>query len=94
MEMGKVAGEVVEEERSLLELVRPLVPGLLEVEQDGLGGLGDTQVVRLESHSRIRTSLLMILMSRKVTAMVYDPLLVLLADVQVVIVAGNSGIVV
>ena len=89
MEMGKVVGEVVEEDRILMGLVRPLVLGLLEVGQDRLGRLGDTPVIRLESHSRTRTSLLMILMSRKVTVTAYGLLLVVLVDVQVAVVVGS-----
>ena len=87
-----MVGEVVVEDRSLMGLVRPPVPGLLEVGQDRLGRLGDTPVVQLESHSRTRTSLLMILTSRKAKVMVYDLLLVVLVDVQVVVVAGSSSI--
>ena len=87
--MGKVVGEVVEEDRILMGLVRPLVLGLLEVGQDRLGGLGDTPVIRLESHSRTRTSLLMILMSRKVKVRAYGLLLVVLVDVQVAVVVGS-----
>ena len=84
-----MVGEVVEEDRNLMGLVRPLVPGLLEVGQDRLGRLGDTPVVRLESHSRTRTSLLMILMSRKVKVRAYGLLLVVLVDVQVAVVVGS-----
>ena len=94
MEMGKVVGEVVEVDRSLKELVRPLVQGLLEVGQDRPGRLDDTPVAGPESHSRTRMRLLMNLMSRKAKVMVYGSLLAVLVDVQVVEVSGNSGIMV
>ena len=89
--MGKVAGEVVEADRSLMGLVRLLVLGPLEVEQDKLGGFGDTPAVRLESHSRTRTSLPMILMSRMVKVTAYDLLPVVLVDAPLVVDVGHSG---
>ena len=90
--MGKAVGVVVEEDRNLMGLVRLLVPGPLEVEQDKLGRLGDIPVVRLESHSRTRTNPLMILMSWKVKVMAYDLLLAVLVDAPLVVDIGCSGI--
>ena len=87
-----MVGEVVEEDRSLMGLVRLLLPGPLEVEQGKLGRLGDTPAVQLESHSRTRTNPLMILMSRMVKVMVYDLILAVLVDAPLVVDVGCSGI--